>query len=98
MAAQRAAAVRTPATCPRGRERTSDLPARADFWPDLPARADCQLGGAREGLKLVLVENITHRLLVDVNTLPGFGLLEVDILNIDIEIAAALLLEKTHMR
>ena len=49
-------------------------------------------------LKLVLFENITHGLLVDVDSLPCLGLLEVNILNIDVEIAAALLLEKTHER
>jgi hypothetical protein len=47
-------------------------------------------------LKFILLENIAHGLLVDINTLPSFWLLEINILDIDIEIAATLLLKKTH--
>jgi hypothetical protein len=47
-------------------------------------------------LKLVLLENISHGLLLDVNVLPGLWVIEVNILDIYIEIAASLLFEESH--
>jgi hypothetical protein len=49
-------------------------------------------------LKLKLLENISHGLLLNINILPCLGIIEVNILAIDVEITASFFLEKTHQR
>ena len=48
--------------------------------------------------KLELLENISHGLLLNINILPCLGIIEVNILAIDVEISASLLFEESHQR
>ena len=55
---------------------------------------------AQEGdcvvLELELLEDVSHGLLLNINILPCLGIIEVNILAIDVEVSASLLLEEAH--
>jgi hypothetical protein len=47
-------------------------------------------------LQLELLEHVSHGGSGDVDILPCLGVVEVDILHVEIEVSASLLLEETH--
>ena len=49
-------------------------------------------------LELELLEDVPHGLLLNINILPCLGIIEVNILAIDVEVSASLLFEEAHQR
>ena len=47
-------------------------------------------------LELELLEDVSHGLLLNINILPCLGIIEVNILAIDVEISASFLFEESH--